>query len=322
MSLVIWDLGHFKKYIKMELKFDKNRKRVKSCPCCGHDNKGGYVPYIGTDNGYCHYCGSSCFNDNNGTLIDPEKIRYTPPPKTDYLPEYAIEKSFVNHENIDFVKFLLGQLGQQETINIIKKYKLSGSSKNPGAVIFWQIDRDLRIRTGKIMHYNPKTGKRQGTPSWVHNYYDDFSFKQCLFGEHLIKSNGKIAVVESEKAACLMSFYNPAFIWVATGSDTGLNNQKCKVLKGLDVTLFPDQGKYEKWSEKAQEIGLKCNLSIESEKWFNQGEISEGDCIDDYYMNLQKNVVIEKFDPEWNDWLDENPILKKEWNLTYNSYQR
>ena len=34
-------------------------------------------------------------------------------------------------------------------------------------------------------------------------------------------------------------------------------------------------------------------------------------------MNLQKKVVIEKFDPEWNDWLDENPKLKKEWNLTH-----
>ena len=34
-------------------------------------------------------------------------------------------------------------------------------------------------------------------------------------------------------------------------------------------------------------------------------------------MNLQKEVVIEKFDPEWNDWLDENPKLKKEWNLIH-----
>ena len=49
----------------MELKFDKNRKRVKRCPCCGHENKGGYVPYVGTDNGYCNYCGSSCFKDKN-----------------------------------------------------------------------------------------------------------------------------------------------------------------------------------------------------------------------------------------------------------------
>ena len=75
--------------------------------------------------------------------------------------EYVIEKSFTNHENINFVKFLLGQQG---TINIIKKFELSGVSKNPGAVIFWQIDRDYKIRTGKIMCYDPKTGKRQGTP--------------------------------------------------------------------------------------------------------------------------------------------------------------
>jgi len=28
------------------------------------------------------------------------------------------------------------------------------------------------------------------------------------------------------------------------------------VLKGLDVTLFPDQGKYKEWKQKAEEINL------------------------------------------------------------------
>ena len=62
---------------KMEiLKFDTKRKRVDKCPCCGHDNKnGGYVPYIGTDAGYCHYCNSNCFPDGNRTLVTPEEIQ-------------------------------------------------------------------------------------------------------------------------------------------------------------------------------------------------------------------------------------------------------
>tara|TARA_S200000501_G_scaffold220964_1_gene207328 strand:- start:46 stop:168 length:123 start_codon:yes stop_codon:yes gene_type:complete len=30
---------------------------------------------------------------------------------------------------------------------------------------------------------------------------------------------------------------------------------------------------------------------------------------------LDADIV--KIDPEWNDWLDENPMLKKEWNLSH-----
>ena len=155
----------------MELKFDKNRKRVKSCPCCGHENKGGYVPYVGTDNGYCNYCGSSCLKNKNGTLVEPNKTTYTPPKKTNLLPEYFIEQSFSNHENIDFVKFLVGQFGSSKAEEIISKYYLCESTKNPGAVIFWQIDKNKKIRTGKIMEYNSETVKRIGFPSWVNSFY-------------------------------------------------------------------------------------------------------------------------------------------------------
>ena len=31
-------------------------------------------------------------------FLKPKKIKYTPSPKTDYLPEYAIEKSFITHD--------------------------------------------------------------------------------------------------------------------------------------------------------------------------------------------------------------------------------
>ena len=42
----------------------------------------------------------------------------------------------------------------------------------------------------------------------------------------------------------------------------------------------------------------------------------------DYYLNGLKrlNEPVKIIYPEWNDWLKENPGLKKEWNLTYNSY--
>mgnify|MGYP000291622744 CR=1 FL=1 len=85
-------------------------------------------------------------------------------------------------------------------------------------------------------------------------------------------------------------------------SNKSYSSDSIKVLKGLDVTLFPDQGKYHEWKKKAEEIGLKCEISIEAEEWYEKGLIGKGDAIDDYYINLAKKVnsKIVKTDPEWD----------------------
>lgn len=65
----------------------------------------------------------------------------------------------------------------------------------------------------------------------------------AFFGEHLIKkSNKTIAIVESEKTACIMSLLFQKYIWLAAGSLNGLNDQKMEVLKNRKIILYPDLG--------------------------------------------------------------------------------
>jgi len=69
------------------------------------------------------------------------------------------------------------------------------------------------------------------------------------------------------------------------------------------VILFPDHGKYEEWKKKASEISLKCAVSTEAEKWFKKGLIGKGEAIDDYYLNLNKevkNIKPVKIDLSWD----------------------
>ena len=84
-----------------------------------------------------------------------------------------------------------------------------------------------------------------------------------------------------------------------------------QVLAGHKVVLFPDNGQYDTWRNKAMEMGLKCSANTEVDKWFEQGLIDKGDAIDDYYLNGLKtlNETVKIVDPEWNDWLKENQHL-------------
>ncbi len=101
----------------------------------------------------------------------------------------------------------------QETVNsLINKYRL-GVTKSRD-VIYYQIDKNGKVRTGKIMKYNHQTGKRIKDPdtpfkiNWVHSLMkhsgqlpQDWELTQCLFGEHLLadpnEKHKTIALVES-----------------------------------------------------------------------------------------------------------------------------
>ena len=166
-----------------------------------------------------------------------------------------------------------GYLSQEQLRNAAARYRL-GCTKD-GGVIFWQIDDHQQVHAGKIMYYQPDCHRsKEHHPTWVHCLMKDklppnYQFLPCLFGLHLLtmeqptagnssKSNSKlnnsetnfgqfpceagkkIAIVESEKTAVIMSEVFKDFIWMSCG---GLQMFKPELLAPLvnhKVVIFPD----------------------------------------------------------------------------------
>ncbi len=51
--------------------------------------------------------------------------------------------------------------GKEKTERLFVLYKVGTSKKWGGSTIFWQIDINGNVRTGKIMKYDGKTGHRR-----------------------------------------------------------------------------------------------------------------------------------------------------------------
>ncbi|GAB3534953.1 DUF6371 domain-containing protein [Pontibacter brevis] len=213
-----------------------------------------------------------------------------------YIPTEKFKESRRHYSQNNFALFLKDRFGKDSAEAMILRYHIGTSKKWPGATIFWQVDTEGKVRTGKIMLYDRATGKRVKKPyahlSWVHKALDEeeFSLRQCLFGEHLLRlfPNKPVAVVESEKTATICSLLLPRYVWLAIGGLSMLTAERCRVLKGRDVTLFPDLGGYEKWKEKAQELRVIFRYTVSDvlERVANERQREEGLDLADFLLAL------------------------------------
>lgn len=246
------------------LKLDNKRFRVKYCPCGKSNKDGKFVPYVGFDKkGYCHSCGASSLSDlpkefekESKILLSANKLE-----PASFIPFDVFKISLSKYEQNHFITYLLRLFGADITEKLISRYFIGTSKHWEGSTVFWQIDSQGKIRTGKIMLYSSATGKRIQEPfshiTWAHTVLKqpEFNLKQCFFGEHLLQGNSKtVAVVESEKTAIIASQYLPCFVWLAVGGLANLSPQRCAILTGRNVILFPDLNGFQKWQEKAKEL--------------------------------------------------------------------
>ena len=329
-----------------------------TCPACNHKNKT-FVRYIDNDTGnHIHSTVGKCnresncqyhltpkqyFDDNNINPIPSQhksfvKPQTKKPNPISYISPEIFKSSLNCHDTNNFVKFLSNKF-TAETANLqISNYFVGTSKHWPGATVFWQIDSSGKIHTGKIMLYNPTTGKRVKEPfshiAWVHKVLklDNYELKQCMFGEHLLIDKTKpVALVESEKTAIIASLYMPQYIWLAVGSLTNLTAEKCKVLNGRKVILFPDLNAYDKWCQKADELSHIAQFSVSDllEQKANEAERQQGLDLADYllrfnYTDFSINHQPQPIEPKtpYIQIIDKTPPISNplpEYNRKYNS---
>ncbi|MCG2419992.1 toprim domain-containing protein [Aequorivita sp. F47161] len=215
-----------------------------------------------------HYTPKQYFEDNNisfDTSINHKvtaRVKPKPKPKTSFIDVEVMRKSKASKSPNYFIDYLASLWSYEVAYYLADLYNIGTSKHWNGSTIFWQVDKNNAIRSGKIMLYNATNGKRVKEPynhiNWVHKALklDSFNLEQCYFGEHLLNSDATkpVAIVESEKTAIISSVYLPEFIWLACGSANNLNEAKTKVLKGRNVVLFPDLKCFDLWNDKISQL--------------------------------------------------------------------
>lgn len=272
------------------------RQQKGICPHCGRKS---FVRYVDTENqfeylsnevGRCdhehscgyHYSPSEYFRDNQwlleGKVQHRQMPRQAPPPPPPLQPlPMELVRQYHSPRSLFWLwltKECASKLGLDAELlqNIYEDYHIGATQA--GYVVFWQIDEQLRVRTGHIMQYDLE-GHRHGYQNWIHSVLEHqgrlpegFNLQQCFFGQHLLPRypDKHVCLVESQKTAIIMAALHPDKLWLATCGSSGLNTDKVECLRSRRFTLFPDSGCYDKWKaimDKTRCLQYNINDSLE-----------------------------------------------------------
>ncbi len=288
------------------------------CPECGRKT---FVCYVDANGqvlnvsvGKCdradkcayHYPPRQYFEDNKlmGVRVPQRRLSrpmFRPQPRPTYIDNEKIFKPSVtvtmsrNNNLVDYLKTVF----DADTVNQMVRDYYIGTSKHFGgaATVFYQVDQYGKIHRGKVMQYNPNNGKRVKEPfamfTTVHKLMNlgDNLPPQCLFGEHLLPDHPDmtVAIVESEKTAIIASGVFGDCITLACGGCANLTATMCEPLRGRDVVLFPDNGKFDEWGEKGKQMHrlfgrLRISAIMEREA------LNVGDDIGDLFLRYYPDI--------------------------------
>ena len=245
------------------------------CFACGA--KGGVVDFLMKHEGLSYPDAIRWLGKKYNIDVDGVDVNWTytprpaqPPLDLLTLPMPMVKKTMKAIAQDNLVKWILNDIRWDyvqslRVMPVLAEYCV-GHGKN-GHTIFWQIDEQKRVRTGKMMKYypqgHPKFGHRDKEASWnfdfIHStlsrhwdeehgvmtdeppypfpniYNPDKQEPQLtFFGMHLLDKYGKSAtvnIVESEKTAVLMAiaYGNHATqVWMACGGLEMITRERLK----------------------------------------------------------------------------------------------
>lgn len=278
-----------------------SRKEI--CPNCGQKR---FVPYVlasdgvtlaGAEFGRCdreQNCGYQRYPDGERyTVAEPQNIH----PRERL--ECANDDLYISTDS-NLFGWAVSLLGLNDAVLAWSNYNVGCIG---GRVIWWQIDHEGVVRTGKVMAYRPdghRDKSDQWGVTWAHKHpqlkhlFKGEELQQCLFGEHLLKSNSNkpVALVESEKTAVVMSRFLPEYVWLATGGSQGIkSNERLAPLVGRKVLLIPDNGQYYAWKRAAEQYGWDIWSGLECDEPFEGADIL--DIVEQILKIMQEDETIE-----------------------------
>ena len=283
--------------------------------CFRCDAKGGPVEFIMKHENLTFPDAIRWLGKKYSIETDMTDFNYTPPPprpKPEPLPMLALPMAMVEsrepgREQNTLVNWLRTGIRWDATQrrridDVLKAYHVGHARQ--GHTIFWQIDNDGIVHTGKMMLYRPDGHRdreaRYGF-DWIHSALvrdqrlpqwdeDKQEVKPTLFGLHLLNRFGPhatINIVESEKTALIMAIAygnHTGQVWMACGGLEMLNRERLKPIieQHRRIVLYPDRDGIDRWRAKLENLRYdRMHLNAEPVlNWWREEDGPKADVAD------------------------------------------
>jgi len=293
---------------------DKSSKKF-ICPNCEQKTFVRYFDmenniYTGTNFGRCDReskCAYHLRPTQNVIMNDINFLNSQPIKIQSYIDISEVAEHGNNFKKNNFIQFLKKHFTLDEMKSVILKYLIGTSNHWQGATVFWQINDNKKVVTGKVMLYNKEDGKRVKSPynhiNWMHKILKikEYNLSQCLFGLHLLSEykGNTVAVTESEKTAVMMSLFLPQYLWLATGSKVNFKQEILNPIKKYKIIAFPDKTEYDSWKKKSNDLNktgfnIFCSGLLESKKY------PEGFDLADVYIQNKSDINLSENEKKFN----------------------
>ena len=318
------------------------RQNVFKCFAC--EAKGGPVEFVMRRMGLTfpdaiRYLGKKYHieTDNMDTNFTPPPPRPTPPPPPMLILPMRMVAARENLAGDPLAEWIYKGINwdaaQRHRIpQVLADYHLGHSRQ--GMTIFWEIDEQQRVRSGKMMLYR-HDGHRNRDARYAFDFihsalfrdrrlpeYDEekFTVRHCLFGLHLLdryrRQNMRqdVCIVESEKTALLMAIAygnHPKQVWMACGGLKNLTADRLRPIieQGRDIILYPDRDGIDKWRTHAESLGYD-RITIDPKpvtEWWKPEDGEKADIADVVIRMINEKKIYKTVE----DVMKDIPVLKE-----------